>query len=79
MEETAEEKILKKHGVTKEEIEAVLMLDEPKHFKTKAGRYIAIGIMERFISIVYENKEGIAAVVTAYPSSNWQVKLYKRK
>ena len=79
IEEAVEEKILRKHGVAREEIETVLMIDEPKHFKTKGARYLTIGLKERFITIVHENKNGIATVVTAYPSSKWQVKMYKRK
>ena len=79
VEEAAEEKILRKHGVAREEIETALMADEPKHFRTRGGRYMGIGFGERFISVVYENRNSIAIVVTAYPSSRWQVKMYKRK
>lgn len=79
LEGPAGEKIVKKHGVSREEIETVLLADEPKHFKTKAGRYLAIDVTERYLTIVYENRKGIAVIVTAYPSSQWQVKLYKRK
>lgn len=73
------EKIFGKHDVTREEIEEVLLLDEPKHFRTRAGRYLGIGFTERYISVVYENRNGVAVVITAYPSSQWQIKMYKWK
>ena len=74
-----EEKILAKHSVLREEIEETLLADEPKYFKARRGRYLAIGFLKRFISAVYENRSGIAMIITAYPSSNWQISLYKRK
>ena len=79
IEEAVQEKVAKKHGVSREETEAVLLADEPKHFKTRAGRYMAIGFIEKYISVVYENHNGVAIVITAYPSSQWQVRMYKRK
>ncbi|MBI2143938.1 hypothetical protein HYU17_02185 [Candidatus Woesearchaeota archaeon] len=77
--EAVEEKIFGKHGIIREEIKGTLLADEPKHFKSGKGRYLAIGFVERHISSVYENKNGIAMMVTAHPSSKWQVRLYKRK
>lgn len=79
LEEAVYEKVFRKHCVWREEIEEALLLDEPKHFKTRAGRYLAIGFTERYISVIYENRNGIAVVITAYPSSQWQIRMYKRK
>lgn len=69
-----------KHGVEKEEIERVLIWDEPKHFKAKGIRYMAIGRSERLVTVIFETYEpGVATIITAYPSSEWQRKLYERK
>lgn len=79
LEEAVDEKVFRKHGISREEIEKALLLDEPKHFRTRAGRYLGIGFTERYISIIYENRIGVAVVITAYPSSQWQIRMYKRK
>lgn len=74
-----EEKVFTKHGVLREEVEEMLLADEPKYFRTKGGRYMAIGLRERYLTAVFENVEGIAFILTSYPASEWQVKLYRRK
>ena len=74
LEEAVDEKVFRKHGISREEIEKALLLDEPKHFRTRAGRYLAIGLTERYVSTIYENHNGIAVVITAYHSSQWQIK-----
>ena len=79
MDTAVEEKIFEKHGVGKEEIEEVLLMDEPKCFKARKNRYFAVGFRERFITAIFEYKKGEADVITAYPSSEWQIRLYKRK
>lgn len=74
-------KIHNEHGITMKEIENVLLENKPYFAKTKLGRYVALGKWSRYITIIFNynesNKE--ADIVTAYPSSNWQIKLYKRK
>lgn len=64
-----------------EEIEKVLLEDKPYFAKTKFGRYVALGKWNRYITIAldYSAKSKEAEIVTAYPSSQWQIKLYKRK
>lgn len=74
-------KIFNKHGITMEEIENVLLEGKPYFAKTKLGRYIALGKWNRYITIAFDyseiNKE--AEIITAYPSSRWQIKLFRRK
>jgi len=71
-------KIHKKHGIRIEEVKMVL-LDDPFVRKTKFGRYVAIGKVQRFVTIVFGCENGVAEIVTAYPSSDWQVRLYKTR
>ena len=74
----AEEKILQ-HGVRKMELETVLFGDEPKYFKARSGRYMGIGFTGRTITIIFEYCDGIATIITSYPTSRWQRNLYERK
>jgi len=64
-----------------EEIKNTMLQNKPYYVRTKDGRYVALGKWNRFITIVfnYNQKYKEADIVTAYPSSPWQVKLYKRK
>lgn len=74
-----EEKIFKKHGVGKEEIETILLFDEPTYFKTSKGRYSAIGFGNRFVTIIFGYERRCAEVITAYPSSEQQIRRYKER
>ena len=70
-----------KHGITMEEIKNTLLQNKPYFSKTRDGRYVVLGRWNRFITIIFDYNEICkeAEVVTAYPSSDWQIKLYKRK
>jgi len=74
-------KVYDKHGITMQEIENVLLQGNSYFSKTRLGRYVALGKWNRYITIVfYYNKTyREAEIITAYPSSNWQIKLCKRK
>jgi uncharacterized DUF497 family protein len=74
-------KIYDKHGITMEEIKNTLLKNNPYYSKTKDGRYVALGKWNRFITIIfnYNLKYKEADIITSYPSSSWQVKLYKKK
>jgi len=74
-----EEKINKKHGIYRKEIEDALFEGKPIFYKAKENKYFAVGHKEKYITIVFLYQEKDAVVVTAYPSSEWQIKLYKRK
>lgn len=78
---TAKIKIYEKHGITMEEIKNTLFEGRPFFSRAKDGRYIALGKFNRHITIVFNYNEAHkeADIITAYPSSDWQIKLYKRK
>lgn len=78
--EEAEDKIIAEHGVTFANVESVL-LGDPYVCQAKGQRYMAIGLDDtpRFVTVIFEYWRGEAEVVTAYPSSDWQIRLYRRK
>ena len=78
IEDRIKEKILEKHNVKAYEIENAL-LGNPIVLKTKEDRYLAIGFHHRYLTIVFEYRKKTANIITAYPSSEWQVKLFKGK
>ena len=67
-----------KHNIKRDEIEAVFF-DAPYYFKSRGKRYIAIGFVEKYITIVFVCNHKEAEIITSYPSSGWQIKLFKRK
>ena len=78
IEDKIKEKILEKHNVTAEEMKNIL-LQNPLVLRTKKKRYLAIGFDRRYLTIVFEYSRSTANIVTAYPSSRWQINLYKNK
>jgi len=78
IEDQIKEKVFSKHHVEALEIKGVLM-SNPLVFKSKLGRYLAIGNCYRFVTIIFECKGKTANIITAYPSSQSQIKLYKKK
>lgn len=40
---------------------------------------MAIGYYQRYLTIIFEIYNNIAFIITAYPSSESQIKLYKKK
>jgi len=73
-----EYKIYKKHGVIFYEVKNGLV-SNPYIKKTSDGRYMAITKFNRFITVIFEYEHGIADIITAYPSSKWQIKLFKNR
>ncbi len=74
-------KIYDKHRITMEEMQNTLLKNKPYFSKTRLGRYVALGKWNRYLTIIFEynKKHKEAEIITAYPSSRWQIKLYKRK
>ena len=74
-----EEKIETKHAITITEIEDILLKNNPKFRKVK-DCYMAIGIWKRYLTIFFSYNKNFkeATIITAYPSSKWQIKLYRR-
>ncbi len=73
-----ERKIYKKHGVIFYEVKNGL-LSNPYVKKTKDDRYIAITTFSIFITVIFTYENRIVDIITAYPSSKWQIKLFKNK
>ncbi len=73
------EKVFKKHLIKEQEIKKSLLYKEKYVTKTKDNRYLAIVKHPRYLTIIFEYKEGAAKIITAYPSSEWQKKLYEKK
>lgn len=72
-------KIYKQHGIIFNEIENTLLSSKLYVRKTKYNKYMAIGKYNRYITMIFVYKNGIADIITAYPSAKWQIKLFKRK
>ena len=70
-------KILYKHKVRFSEITQSILSENKFVRKTKEGRYIAVAKEQRYLTIIFEMDKNIAEIVTAYPSSKWQMDLYK--
>ncbi len=71
-------KIYHKHGIRFKEAKEAL-LNKPLVRKIRDGKYMAVNLVERYITIIFSHENGIADIVTAYPSSDWQIKLFKKK
>ena len=78
IEDKIKEKILDKHNVEASEIKQVL-LQKLLVLKSKRDRYLAIGHDQRYLTVVFEYKNKVANIVTAYPASEAQIRLFKRK
>lgn len=72
------DKIWEVHGVLADEAIDLLYTD-PIIRRAHKGRYMAVGVESKgYLTVIFEIEQGIAEVVTAYPSSNWQIKLFKK-
>ena len=78
IEDNIKEKILSKHNVEASEIKQVIF-SNPLILKVSKNRYMAIGYHQRYLTIIFEIYNNIAFIITAYLSSEAQVKLYKKK
>ena len=78
IEDIIKEKILYKHNINAYEIKEA-MFNNPLILRIKDKRYIAIGNAQRIITIIFEMIKDTAFIVTSYPSSDAQRKLYKRR
>ena len=78
IEDKVKEKITEKHGVQATEIKNI-MLNSPLVLKTRLNRFMAIGHFQRYLTVIFEYNKGTANIITAYPSSEAQTKLYKKR
>lgn len=74
-----QEKILWKHGITREELENALLEGKPKFFKIRANVYMAVAHYSHYITVVFEYDKNNAVVKTAYKSADWQIRKYSKK
>lgn len=74
-------KIHKKHKVTTKEIRLILEKNEPVYRKVCGEHYMAIGLYQGYLTIffIYNGETKSAYIQTAYKSSKWQIKLYRKK
>ncbi|MEK6847327.1 MAG: hypothetical protein AABY16_04115 [Nanoarchaeota archaeon] len=78
IEDKIKEKVLYKHNIGAAEINEAILVN-PYIIKTKDKRYLAIGFCKKVITIIFEMVKDTAFIITAYPSSDSQRKLYKLK
>lgn len=78
VEEKIKDKILDKHNVKAEEIEQVIF-SKPLVLKSGKERYMAVGQYQRYLTIIFEMRKDVAFIITAYPSSESQRRLYQKK
>lgn len=71
-------KVYHKHGVRFSEIKEVF-LRKPLVRRTRDRKYMAVNHVNRYITVVFSCKQEIADILTAYPSSDWQVRMFKKK
>ena len=72
------DKIWEEHGVSADEA-IDLLYGDPMIRRAHEGRYMAVDLATGgFLTVIFEYQRGMAEIVTAYPSSDWQVKLFKK-
>jgi len=72
------DKIWEEHGVSADEA-IDLLYGDPMIRRARKGRYMAVGlVIGGYLTVVFEYQRGMAEIVTAYPSSDWQVRLFKK-
>ena len=71
-------KIWEEHGVSADEA-IELLYSNPMIRRARDGRYMAVGLSPSgYLTVIFEYHHGVAEIVTAYSSSDWQVKLFKK-
>ncbi len=78
IEDKIKEKLLWKHNIKTSDIREVLF-NNSYILKVSKNRYMAIGHNHKFVTIIFELMNNLAFIVTSYPSSDAQRKLYKQK
>ena len=74
-----EEKALYKHGLELEELNNALEHGNPRIFKQGHGVYIIITHYARYITFIFKKDKEEASMITAYPSSDSQIRRYNKK
>jgi len=72
------DKVWEEHGVSADEA-VDLLYGNPTIRRARKGRYMAVGLAAGgYLTVIFEYQRGMAEIVTAYPSSDWQVRLFKK-
>jgi len=72
------DKIWEEHGVSADEA-IDLVYGDPMIRRAREGRYMAVGLATGgYLTVIFEYQRGTAEIVTAYPSSDWQMRLFKK-
>lgn len=74
-----EEKILYKHRVELDELKDALKYGKPKFIKQEGKIYMALTHHLRYITMIFEYNKPFANVITAYSSSEPQIRKYNKK
>lgn len=78
--ENIKEKILYKHGIKADELIDALEYGNPRFFRQEGNIYMLIMRHLRYITLIFDYKKpNIAKVITAYPSSEAQIRRYNKK
>ncbi len=72
-------KVQDKHGVVSDELSLALREGNPYFIRTGIRRYLALAKSQRYLTIVFDYRAGVAEIRTAYPSPRRHQKLYLRK
>ncbi|MCK4475874.1 MAG: hypothetical protein KAU16_04030 [Methanophagales archaeon] len=73
------EKIRSKH-ILKPSVAKEILSETPYIEKVGGNQYMAVGLSHAgYVTIFFKYSSGTVEVTTAYPSTKWQVDLYKRK
>jgi len=75
---STKKKILYKHHIKGDELYR-LFNENPLYLRIGDCVYLAIGVWQRYITIIFSYNKGIARIITAYPSSKQQIRLFKKK
>jgi len=74
-----QEKVLHKHGIEVDELTEAFKHGKPKIIKLEGNNYMAITHYLRYITMIFEYNAPIANVITAYLSSDLQIRRYNKK
>jgi len=73
-----EEKILHKHGIKIEELNEALKYGKPRIRKIRDNIYMTVTYYTRYITIIFEYENPNGKITTAYPSDDWQIRIYNK-
>ena len=78
IEQNIEEKILHKHGIKMGELKDALKYGKPRIRKIRDNIYMAVTYYIRYITLIFEYEKPFGRITTAYPSDDWQIRVYNK-